>query len=292
MLALNELQELAQQAGFDACGATAACPLPDDSAFVAKWVRTGHHGTMDYLARNAPLREDIRQLVPGATTVIVCLLSYYKTERQPAGAPHIAMCGLSKNDYHEVVKHRLSLLEQLLKTRVGDNGFNNERQHLFCDSAPVFERRWAQRAGLGWIGRNKLLIHPTLGSFVHIGILVMNAPIEDYSEPTADQCGECQACLMACPTGALRCEMFDARRCVSYLTIERKEPLEEQWLPAVKDVLYGCDCCQTACPHNQGLQPAGHEELVANPAFLTMTKADWESTSRRQKQRLLHRLAK
>lgn len=247
---------------------------------------------MDYLAHNTALRSDIRQMVKGAQTVVVCLLSYYKTDRQPADAPKIALSGLSARDYHQVVKEKLLALETLLQEEAGNSVFNAECQHSFCDSAPVFERRWAQRSGLGWIGRNKMLIHPQLGSFVHIGVLVMNIPLSEYSIPLTDQCGACQQCLQACPTGALRSRMFDARRCVSYLTIERKEALPDHLRPAVSNVLYGCDKCQLACPYNRQLTPLQHPELTTHPLFLKMTKEDWEQTSHRQRLRLLHRLAK
>ena len=293
MLALNCLRQWAAEAGFDDCGAAQAVRLDTDAAYLQRWLQAGCNGSMQYMADNVEKRVNPQALVPDCKTVVVCVMSYYKQCSQPEGAPRIAMSGLSQNDYHDVMKRHLLMLERRITDETGLSAFSQEHQHLFCDSAPILERRWAQRAGLGWIGRNRQLIHPRLGSYVHIGILLMQATLADYSEPyVAEGCADCDRCVRQCPTGALRSDPFDARKCVSYLTIERKEPLEEQYRPAVRGVLYGCDICARACPYNTAPEQRDHEELAANPQLLGMTADDWSHTSRRQQIKLLHRLAR
>ncbi len=300
MFAAGEIENTALSLGIDACGVAPAHPLPEDAAYLRDWTAAGYHGSMDYLARNITLREDICRLVPEAQTVVVCLFNYYKTAHQTTDAPRIAQCGLSQTDYHIFVKQKLTELAEALCVNhpqcifppVGGTGGGPEGLRVFCDSAPVLERRWAERAGLGWIGKNHLLIHPTLGSFVHIGILALPEACETYATPLSNRCGSCEKCLNACPTGTLHGTHFDARRCVSYLTIERKEPLDEKYKNIVACSLYGCDRCQDVCPYNEHLQETTHTALQANPQLLTLTASDWLNTSRRQKLKLLRRLAK
>ncbi len=296
MFVAGEIEQIALSLGIDACGVAPAQVLAEDAQYLREWTAASYHGSMAYMAQNIDLREDVRLLVPQAKTIVVCLFNYFKTEKQPQGTPIIAQCGLSQEDYHIVVKQKVKALEDAL-VRTHPHCVNADMQHIFCDSAPVLERRWAERAGLGWIGKNRLLIHPTLGSFVHIGILLLQeecevSPPHGGTEGGLNRCGDCEQCLHACPTGAIRGDMFDARKCVSYLTIERKEQLEEKYKPIVAKSLYGCDRCQDVCPYNVHLQPTKHEGLQANPQLLTMTTTDWLNTSRRQKLKLLRRLSK
>ncbi len=302
MFVRGEIESLALSLGIDACGVAAADSFPDDALYLREWTSEGYHGSMEYMARHIDLRGDIRQLVPEAKSVVVCLFNYYKAARQTTDAPRIAQCGLSREDYHIVVKRKLEELENALCVAHPDC-VDGTHQHIFCDSAPVLERRWAERVGLGWIGKNHLLIHPTLGSFVHIGVLVLQEEVAPLTPPYkgeeakrgAGGCGDCTLCLQVCPTGAIRGEHFDARKCVSYLTIERKAPLPPEGggvRALLKGVLYGCDRCQDVCPYNQHLQETKHTAFQANEQLLTMTAADWKGMSRRQKVRLLRRLAK
>jgi epoxyqueuosine reductase len=177
---------------------------------------------MDYLSRNCDKRYDPASLVPGAQTVVVCLLSFEHSGR----------------DYHRKVKSMLYTLEAQLKAAFGEDIVSSTHQHIFCDSAPMLERRWCVEAGLGWIGKNHQLIHPELGSLVHPGEIVLNKALEDL--PSAEKrfgklaqgCGDCTLCMDACPTGALRNEIWDARECIAYKT-------------------HYCLECQTVCPHNR-----------------------------------------
>ncbi len=298
MFVAGDIERMALSLGIDACGVAPARVLTEDADYLREWTAAGYHGSMDYMVRNIHLREDVTQLLPDCKTVVVCLFNYYKLARQTTDAPRIAQCGLSKEDYHIYVKSKLKELADALSIFHPQCTFppvGGIRGGLYCDSAPIFERRWAVEAGLGWIGKNHLFIHPTLGSFVHIGMLLLTEEVAPLSPPHRGEewgCGDCTRCLQACPTGAIRGTHFDARKCVSYLTIERKEPLEERYKGVVAQSLYGCDRCQDVCPYNAHLQDTKHTALQANESMLTMTAADWHNTSRRQKLKLLRRLAK
>lgn len=223
-LTLENICKLAQEVGFDACGAAPVRRLDDDAQFMDNWIAQGLHGEMDYLERNCDKRYDPVVLVPGAQTVVVCLLSFEHSGR----------------DYHRKVKSMLYQLEARLKEEFGEDIVSATHQHIFCDSAPILERRWCVEAGLGFIGKNHQLIHPTLGSLVHPGEIVLNKAVIGYRvtgigdriSAIGKGCGDCQLCLEACPTGALRNEVWDARECVAYTT-------------------HHCLECQNVCPYNQ-----------------------------------------
>ncbi len=292
MFSKEEIKAAALSVGIDACGVVQAAFLAEDADYLRDWLRKGYHGSMAYMAAHQAERLDPRQLVPNGKTVVVCLVNYYKVFTRTAEQPVIAMSGMGQSDYHIVVKSLMQQLEERLLA-ISPDCIDRTRQHIFCDSAPILERRWAQKAGLGWLGKNHLLIHPTLGSFTNIGILVLQDECIDYDTPLANQCGECTACLHACPTGAFR-ESFDARKCISYLTIERKEPLTpaQQKMLVANKALYGCDRCQEACPYNKHLTPTKHQALQLNSTLAAMNQEDWNCISRRQKVKLLNRLAK
>ena len=226
MLTHSLIQTLALGLGFDACGTARACRLDEDALFMDGWVNSGNAGEMTYLGRNRNLRYDIRELVPGAKTVVVCLLSYAK----------------SGKDYHRTVKSLLYRLQAAIELHLAEHGedatglVNRDSQHIFCDSAPVLERRWAVKAGLGFIGRNHQLINPELGSLVHLGELVLNIDVSGCGEDEIlnNGCGECRLCIDACPGKALGRNEWDARRCIAYET-------------------HYCLVCQKCCPYNEKL---------------------------------------
>ena len=293
MLALSRLIQLADTVGFDSCGIARARRLDQDALVLSRWLEAEHHGSMLYMTRDFEKRVNPQALVPGCKTVMVCVLSYHKDKKQVEGAPFISQSGLSRCDYHLVMKSYLQELESRIIGEYGEEVFSSSHQHLFCDSAPILERRWAQLAGIGAIGKNRQLISPVFGSYIHIGILLLNEETDSYSLPfNEDICRDCSLCLYACPTGALRADPFDARKCISYLTIERKEDLPAKYEKAVENILYGCDRCAEVCPYNKQIEPTTHEELTADENVLNMTAEDWQQTSRRQKLKLLHRLAK
>ena len=240
MFSVQWIRQQALAVGFDDCGVAHAERLDDDATFMEQWVAQGLHGNMSYLERNREKRYDPRELVPGATAVVVCVLRYDKCRR----------------DYHRTIKSMLYQLDALLQSNPSESSsspdtsaspqtISSSPQHLFCDSAPFLERRWAVRAGLGFIGRNHQFFHHTLGSMVHLGEIVIDraietieaiAPIETIeSRFAATPCADCHLCEEACPTGALRNPVWDATRCIAYTT-------------------HRCLICQQACPLNRPLQ--------------------------------------
>ena len=230
MISARWIRQQALAVGFDDCGVALAERLDEDAAFMDRWVAQGLHGNMSYLERNREKRYDPRELVPGATAVVVCVLRYDKCRR----------------DYHRTIKSMLYELDALLQSNSSVSSSPAQAvsplpQHLFCDSAPFLERRWAVKAGLGFIGRNHQFIHHTFGSMVHLGEIVIDSPIEaieaiDTTDAihrfTATPCAECHLCEEACPTGALRNPVWDATRCIAYTT-------------------HRCLVCQQACPLNK-----------------------------------------
>ena len=215
-LTFENISKLALEVGFDACGVAPVHRLDDDAQFMDHWIAQGLHGEMDYLARNCDKRYDPAALVPGAQTVVVCLLSFEHSGR----------------DYHRKVKSMLYTLEAKLKEVFGEEIVSQTHQHIFCDSAPMLERRWCVEAGLGFIGKNHQLIHPTLGSMVHPGEILINqpVPISNTQYPISQHCADCRLCLDACPTGALRNKVWDATQCIAYTT-------------------HHCLECQLVCPY-------------------------------------------
>ena len=236
MFSVQWIRQQALAVGFDDCGVAHAERLDDDAAFMEQWVAQGLHGNMSYLERNREKRYDPRELVPGATAVVVCVLRYDKCRR----------------DYHRTIKSMLYQLDARLQNPSAEffssSSLSFSPQHLFCDSAPFLERRWAVRAGLGFIGRNHRFFHHTLGSMVHLGEIVIDRAIETIetteviapiktieSRFAATPCADCHLCEEACPTGALRNPVWDATRCIAYTT-------------------HRCLICQQACPLNRPLQ--------------------------------------
>ena len=216
-LTFENISKLALEVGFDACGVAPVHRLDDDAQFMDNWIAQGLHGEMDYLTRNCDKRYDPSLLVPGAQTVVVCLLTFEHSGR----------------DYHRKVKSMLYTLEAKLKEAFGEDIVSSTHQHIFCDSAPMLERRWCVEAGLGFIGKNHQLIHPTLGSMVHPSEILINqpVPISNTQYPISQHCADCRLCLDACPTGALRNNVWDATQCIAYTT-------------------HHCLECQLPCPYN------------------------------------------
>lgn len=272
----NFIKNTAFSLGFDACGIARAEELTEDKAFLRKWLDEGRNGDMQYLARNFEKRTDPRLLVPGCKSVVVVLMNYYPEKTQPQNAPKIARYAYSQVDYHTVLKLKLNELETEIKRTFGENCFDNDCQHLFVDSAPVLERRWAQRTGLGWIGKHTQLIAPGIGSYCFIGILMLNAETE-YDKPIADRCGSCTRCIDACPTRALENGSIDTRRCISYLTIENKNDIPVEFHNKLSGCVLGCDICAEVCPWNKKWAvPNTHQELNPIKEITQWEKENWE----------------
>lgn len=272
------IKNTALEIGFDACGIAKADFLEEDAFFLKSWLGNNFHGEMSYLERNFAKRTDPRIIVEGCKSVIVTLLNYYPSQFQNPNVPKIAKYAYSKIDYHAIIKEKLFLLENKIIAKYGEACFNKNQQHRFVDSAPVLERRWAERAGLGWIGRNKMLINPMLGSFCFIGILMINAEL-DYDEPIQNRCGTCRKCLDACPTNALTKEKgLDSRKCISYQTIEKKGKISEDIRPKLSGYIYGCDICNDVCPWNKTRTKATQTaELEASDKIINWKFQNWEN---------------
>ena len=279
---MTTIQNLAISLGFDACGISRADALKEDAEFLKQWLVEGNQGEMHYLERNFEKRTDPRILVPECKSVVAVLMNYYPTVKQRAEAPQIAKYAYSATDYHTVLKRKLAELEQAICQTYGTESVNPDFQHVFVDSAPVLERRWAERAGLGWIGKHTQLIHPDLGSYVFIGVLVLSIETP-YDKPIEPRCGTCTRCIDACPTHALNHGSLDARRCISYLTIESKNEIPVEFLSLLSGNAFGCDICADVCPWNIKLaKPHSHAELSpfkmadVNTAYNNLSMQNWD----------------
>lgn len=272
----NFIKQTALEIGFDACGIAKAEFLNEDAEFLKKWLSQNLHGEMSYLERNFEKRTDPRLIVEGCKSIIVTLLNYYPSQKQTESAPKISKYAYSKIDYHTIIKEKLYLLEQKISEKYGEDCFNSKFQHRFVDSAPVFERRWAERAGLGWIGRNKMLINPILGSFCFIGILMINKELY-YDKPMKDGCGRCTKCIDACPTQALVLNKgIDASKCISYQTIEKKGEIDTSIQPKLSGYVFGCDICNDVCPWNKTRpKPHQHKDLIQLQEIIDWQNDDW-----------------
>ena len=225
------------------------------------------------MANNEDKRLDPRLLLPGARSILVVALNYYPVKRLSPSQYQFAYYAYGK-DYHDVMRNRL---RQLVDSLAPD-GFSPDTIKLCCDTVPFLDRYWAWRAGLGWIGKNTNLIIPKIGSFCFIGAIITTLPADHYDSPMPDHCGTCERCLQACPTKALCApHTLDARRCLSYLTIENRQPIPTAFnaqLSAFHSI-YGCDCCQQACPHNRLAPPTSVPEFTPSDDFLAMQPDDW-----------------
>lgn len=258
---------------FDAWGVANIESIDDDIERLKQWLDGGYNGEMQYMQRNIELRANPRELLPGAQSMIMVLLNYYPHEWQAEGQPRISAYAYG-NDYHHIVKSKLTKLAEAL------NAIEPHDYAIFCDSAPVMERAWAVRAGLGWIGRNGMLVNPNFGTFTFIGTLITTLKLE-ASEPMSNRCGNCRRCIDACPTCAIReNRTIDARKCLSYQTVEKRGLIDEELLDKCGDTLYGCDRCQLACPWNRVAKPHNHDELqpidgIFDMDWLAMTRSEF-----------------
>ncbi|MBO4641739.1 MAG: tRNA epoxyqueuosine(34) reductase QueG [Bacteroidaceae bacterium] len=256
--------------GFSACGLAPAEAVqePYASRFL-QWIQKGCQANMSYMENHIQMRLDPRLLVPGVKTIISVALNYYPS-KQASGLSMYAQ----GQDYHEVVRERLHQLLEAL----------NVEGRCFVDTAPVLERYWAWRAGLGWMGRNTLLILPHHGSTYFLGELFVMAEADSYDTPLARSCGDCHRCIEACPMGAISETGIDARRCISYLTIENRGPLPQEL--TLEDCFYGCDRCQQACPHLQHAIPTSEEAFLPSKEILEMSPSEWKNLTLEQYQHL------
>ena len=262
----------AEQMGFDACGIAQATVLKEESMHVEHWLESDCEGEMGYLTRNKEKRYDPRLLAEGTKSIVTVLYNYFpKQTLSDSDRFKIAKYAYGA-DYHDVLKRKMRQLLERIETQTG----KLEGTRVFVDSAPVLDRAWAVRCGLGFIGKNTTLIHPKKGSFFFIGHLFLPIELEETGRPMTNRCGRCTKCLDACPTGALESPFhIDARKCISYLTIEYKGSLAGIDPKTFKGWMYGCDICQDVCPYNRFALPNHEPEFQPSQKLLDMHEDDW-----------------
>jgi len=267
------IKKSAAALGFDMCGIARAQKLDADAFRLEEWLNKNYHGSMQYMENYFEMRIDPSKLVPGAKSVITLLKNYFPEDKQNNAAPKISKYAYGK-DYHNVIRKKLIEFIELIKENIGEIHGRG-----FVDSAPVLERTWAQRSGLGWIGKNGNLINKQSGSFYFIATLVTDLEL-DYDDPFAkDYCGTCTRCIDACPTEAiLPDKIIDGSKCISYFTIELKQMLlPDEMKGKFDNWMFGCDVCQDVCPWNRFSKPNEEMAFKPIPEILNLTTKEWEA---------------
>ena len=264
------VKQMAQDAGFSYCGISKAEFLEEDAPRLEKWLNEGKHGTMNWMENHFDKRLDPRLLVPGAKSVISLMYNYYPSQKQTdPTAPKISKYALGE-DYHKVIKDKLFELVSDLRSETG-----NIEGRVFVDSGPILERAWAAKSGIGWIGKNTMLINPKAGSFYFLAQIISDLELIPDS-PIKDYCGTCTACIDACPTEAiLPNNVIDSNKCISYLTIELRDEIPKEFKNRMENWAFGCDICQDVCPWNRFSKP--HTEPLFQPKgeLLNMQANEW-----------------
>lgn len=266
----NLIKEESKRLGFLSCGISQATFLEQEAPRLESWLKKGMHGEMSYMENYFDKRLDPRLLVDGAKSVISLLLNYYPSEIQNQDSYKISKYAYGQ-DYHFVIKDKLKDLLKFIQTEIGEvNG------RVFVDSAPVLDKVWAAKSGLGWIGKNSNLITKQVGSFYFIAELIIDLELE-YDSPTTDHCGSCTACIDSCPTQAIiRPYVVDGSKCISYFTIELKDQIPQEMKGKFDDWMFGCDVCQDVCPWNRFSKSHKEPLFNPNPELLRYSKKDWQ----------------
>ena len=284
------IKKKAKELGFDACGIAEVSSADTEALFFDRWIAEGYHAGMKYMENYRDIRLNPAGLIEGARSVISVALNYYPAQKQSPDAPRISYYAYGK-DYHIVLKDKLRQLWQYITEELLPSIELAPEARAFTDSAPLLERYWAWKAGLGWIGKNTNLIIPGKGSFFFLGEIVTTLEL-DYDSPQENRCGDCRRCLDACPTGAVESAgHLNANKCISYLTIEHKGDIPSELASRLGDRLYGCDTCQEVCPWNRFAVPTREEAFTPSPAFLSFKKEDLADFTREDYNRIFARSA-
>ena len=259
----------AKRLGFLSCGISKAEFLEDEAPRLETWLNKNMHGEMRYMENHFDKRLDPTLLVEGSKSVVSLLLNYYPNQLQNEDSYKISKYAYG-TDYHFVIKQKLKELLNTIKDKIGD-----VHGRAFVDSAPVLDKAWAAKSGLGWIGKHSNLLTQKVGSFYFIAELIIDLELE-YDTPTTDHCGSCTSCIDACPTGAIiQPSVVDGSKCISYFTIELKGAIPEPMTGKFDDWMFGCDVCQEVCPWNRHSTPTTEPEFNPAEGLLEMTKSDW-----------------
>ncbi|OYX84372.1 MAG: tRNA epoxyqueuosine(34) reductase QueG [Flavobacteriales bacterium 32-34-25] len=260
----------AKRLGFLSCGISKAGFLEEEAPRLENWLNKNHNGQMAYMENNFDKRLNPTLLVDDAKSVVSLLLNYYPEKEQIQDSYKISKYAYGK-DYHFVIKDKLKELLFSIQENIGEVS-----GRVFVDSAPVLDKAWAAKSGLGWIGKNSNLLTQKVGSFYFIAELIIDLDLE-YDYATTDHCGSCTACIDACPTQAIVAPyIVDGSKCISYFTIELKENIPTEMRGHFDDWVFGCDTCQDVCPWNRFSKSHNEPLFNPNPALLSMTKKDWE----------------
>ncbi|MEP4596399.1 MAG: tRNA epoxyqueuosine(34) reductase QueG, partial [Cyclobacteriaceae bacterium] len=279
------IKSIATDLGFSFCGISKAGFLQDEAPKVEEWLKRGYQGKMGYLENHFEKRLDPTNLVPGAKSVVSLVYNYYpKKDQSGEGNPKIAKYAYGQ-DYHLVIKDKLKTFMNRITEEIGEvDG------RVFVDSAPVHERAWAAKSGIGWIGKNSLLLNRQMGSFFFLAELIIDLELEPDG-PMQDYCGTCTACQDACPTDAIpQPYVVDGSRCISYLTIELKDEIPSEFKDKMEGWAFGCDICQDVCPWNRFSKP--HNEPAFQPqGWEAFSKQDWQEMTREVFQKVFKKSA-
>ena len=260
----------ARELGFSYCGISKAEFLSDEAPRLEEWLNRKYQGKMSYLENHFDKRLDPRLLVPGAKSVVSLIYNYFPEKNITPGEEFKIAKYAYGEDYHDVVKDKLKLLLLDLQEKFGEVG-----GRAFVDSAPVMERAWAKRSGIGWIGKNSLLLNREMGSFFFLAELIIDIEL-DYDNAVKDYCGSCTACMDACPTDAIsEPYVVDGSKCISYFTIELKDAIPSDVEGKFQNWIFGCDICQDVCPWNSFSKPHNEQRFEPVPELQKMTKQDW-----------------
>jgi epoxyqueuosine reductase len=271
----NYIKEKALELGFYKCGISMSDHLTEDEKRVEKWLENGMHGEMTWMEQNKEKRYDPGKLVPDSRSVITVIHNYTPPEKLPGDDNFKISVYAYGKDYHVVVKDKLYQLLELIEEKTG-----KRKARVFVDSAPVLDRAWAHRSGLGFIGKNTMLINRKGGSYFFIGHIILDLDLE-YEEDQLEKnfCGSCTLCIKACPTDALKPFELDARKCISYLTIEHKSDISERFKNKFEGWIFGCDICQEVCPWNREAKPNDEPGFKISDQLKAMKKKDWAELS-------------
>jgi epoxyqueuosine reductase len=261
----------ANRLGFTACGISKAAFLEEEAPRLSQWLKENRNGKMAYMENHFDMRLDPTLLVPGAKSVVSLLYNYHNPEKV-FGSDQLKISTYAYGeDYHKVVKDKLFELFQFIQDKIGEVG-----GRVFVDSAPVLEKAWAQKSGLGWLGKNGNIIHKKAGSYFFLSELILDVELaEDVA--TTDHCGTCTACIDACPTEAIYApKQVDGSKCISYLTIELKDEIPASFKNKTENWIFGCDICMDVCPWNRFAKKHQEPRFEPNPQLREMNKQDWE----------------